>query len=174
MPICLDDCSTTDQIAQSPSSSPIILPDFESGRSSLRAPLYDSDRVSCIFRGHIRTGFCVWTTPVGKQVFCDTAVKQDRLAWTTDYRGQRGRWGPSLQFFAVMNFQITATIPHATKQKMMRKMASVQRVALADSSAGNEARPLFTKCRNIFRSLPILVRPLDFGSFAGLLPIFLH
>jgi hypothetical protein len=32
---CFDDCSTTDQIAQSPSSSPTILPDFESGRSSL-------------------------------------------------------------------------------------------------------------------------------------------
>jgi hypothetical protein len=77
-----------------------------------------------------------------------------------------------LQFFAVMNFQITATMAHATKQQMMRKMASVQRVALADSSAGNEARSPFTKCRNIFRSLPILLSPLDFESFADPLPIF--
>src|SRR5438445_10057393 len=35
IPICLDDCSTTDQMAQSPSSSPTILPDFESGRNRL-------------------------------------------------------------------------------------------------------------------------------------------
>ena len=35
IPISFDDCSTTDQTAQSPSSSPTILPDFESGRSSL-------------------------------------------------------------------------------------------------------------------------------------------
>jgi hypothetical protein len=77
-----------------------------------------------------------------------------------------------LQFFAVMNFQITATMTHATKQQMMRKMASVQRVSLADCSAGNEARSPFAKCRNIFRSLPILLSPLDFESFADLLPIF--
>ncbi len=35
IPICFDDCSTTDQIAQSPSSSATSLPDFESSRSSL-------------------------------------------------------------------------------------------------------------------------------------------
>ncbi len=34
MQICFDDCSTKDQMAQSPSSSPSILPDFESGRWS--------------------------------------------------------------------------------------------------------------------------------------------
>ena len=114
--------------------------------------------------------------PLPSENKCFATQRSSRTDWLglQIIVGNVGDGDHRLQFFAVMNFQITATIPHATKQKMMRKMASVQRVALADSSAGNEARPLFTKCRNIFRSLPILVRPLDFGSLAGLLPIFLH
>jgi hypothetical protein len=37
---------------------------------------------------------------------------------------------------------------HVTKQMMMRKTASVQRLVLAGSSVDNEARPPFTKSRN--------------------------
>jgi len=37
--ICFDDCSTTDQMAQSPSSSPRILPDFKRERSSRPASI---------------------------------------------------------------------------------------------------------------------------------------
>ncbi|WP_158823972.1 SDR family NAD(P)-dependent oxidoreductase [Granulicella sp. S156] len=41
---CFDDFSTTDQMTQSPSSSPTILPGLESGRSGLRLLCYDSKR----------------------------------------------------------------------------------------------------------------------------------
>ena len=62
---------------------------------------------------------------------------------------------------------------HVTMQKMMRKTASVQRLVLAGSSVDNEARPPFTKSRNMSLPLPILVSPLDFESFVDLLPIVL-
>jgi hypothetical protein len=59
---------------------------------------------------------------------------------------------------------------HVTKHTMIRKTGSVQRLVLAGSSVGNEARPPFTKSKNMSLPLPILVSPLDFESFADLLP----
>lgn len=75
-----------------------------------------------------------------------------------------------LQFFAVKNFQIAATMTHVTKQMMMRKTPSVQRLVLAGSSVDNEAHPPFTKSRNMPLPLPILVSPIDLESLADLLP----
>jgi hypothetical protein len=67
-------------------------------------------------------------------------------------------------------FTRLAATTHVTKQMMMRKAGSVQRLVLVGSSVDKEARSPFTKSRNLSLPLPILVSPLDFDSFADLSP----